>query len=342
MSLVIRRLDTASRERWDYFVDNCPEATFFHKSGWKRVIEEAFGHPTYFFYAQQNGRVVGVLPLVHVRSMLFGNSLVSTPFCVYGGIVAENDTASDMLRQHACELAKELDVDSLELRHQQYCDSDWLRKELYVTFKKSIPQDPEQVLLSIPNKQRAVVRKGIKSGLSYSEGWHGGRMHKVYSESVRNLGTPVFSRHYFDILRDEFGEDCRSLMIQHDGVDVAGVLSFYFKDEVLPYYAGSTSASKGLHAHGYMYWALMKSAAQQGVGSFDFGRSKIDTGSYSFKKNWGFKPTPLSYEYHLVNSDTIPNVNPTNPKYGLLIKAWRNLPLPIANTVGPWLAKSLG
>lgn len=342
MSVVIRGLDNASLARWDCFVESHAKATFFHKSGWKRVIEEAFGHRTYFFYAQEDGRVVGVLPLAHVKSVLFGSSLVSTPFCVYGGILAESKEVSDTLRLHACELAKELNVDSLELRHQQHSESDWLRKELYVTFKKSITPEPEEVLLSIPNKQRAVVRKGIKSGLSSGEGWHGRRMHNVYSESVRNLGTPVFTRYYFDILRDEFGDDCRSLMIQHKGIDVAGVLSFYFKDQVLPYYAGSTNASKGLHAHGYMYWALMKNASEQGYRTFDFGRSKTDTGSYSFKKNWGFKPEPLYYEYHLVNSDTIPNVNPTNPKYELLIKAWKNLPLPVANTIGPWLAKSLG
>lgn len=342
MTIIIRRLDTASRDRWDTFVDNSCRATFFHKSGWMRVIEEAFGHKTHFLYAQDQARIVGILPLAHVKSLIFGSSLVSTPFCVYGGVIADDSHVSELLRRHACELAKELNVDSLELRHQHYCESDWLRKELYVTFKKTIESEPDQVLRSIPNKQRAVVRKGIKSGLSSGEGWHGKRMHNVYSESVRNLGTPVFTRHYFDILRDEFGEDCRSMMIQYKGVDVAGVLSFYYKDEVLPYYAGSTNASKGLHAHGYMYWALMKSAAQQGLKTFDFGRSKLGTGSYCFKKNWGFKPEPLCYEYHLVNSDSIPNHNPTNPKYELLIRAWKNLPLPVANTIGPWLAKSLG
>lgn len=342
MSVAIKKLDRSSLLAWDMFVEKSPRATFFHKSGWMRVIEEAFGHRTHFLYAEEDGLVVGVLPLAHVKSVLFGNSLVSTPFCVYGGIVADNKHISDLLRREACELARRLNVDSLELRHQEKSDSEWLRKDLYVTFKKSIVQDPDEVLLSIPNKQRAVVRKGIKSGLSAGEGWHGKRMHNVYSESVRNLGTPVFTKHYFDILRDVFGDDCRSLMIQHNGIDVAGVLSFYFRDQVLPYYAGSTNSSKGLHAHGYMYWALMKNASEQGLKTFDFGRSKVETGSYSFKKNWGFKPEPLYYEYHLVNSDSIPNVNPTNPKYDLLIKAWKNLPLPVANVIGPWLAKSLG
>lgn len=342
MPLTIETLSSQRCEHWDAFVDAHPQSTFFHRSGWKRVIEEAFGHRTFFLSAREGEKVVGVLPLAEVKSLLFGHSLISTPFCVYGGIVARDQEVEALLRKHACELAEDLKVDSLELRNLQSSNVDWPRKSLYVTFRREIPQDPDAVLGSIPNKQRAVVRKGIKAGLTAGEGWHGRRMFNVYAESVRNLGTPVFTPHYFDILRDEFGDDCRSLLIQHNGIDVAGVLSFYFKDQVLPYYAGSTAASRDLYAHGFMYWALMKNASEQGVNLFDFGRSKVDTGSYSFKKNWGFKPEPLDYQYHLVKSSEVPDVNPLNPKYQLFIKAWRNLPLVVANRFGPLLARSLG
>jgi len=342
MSLNISTLGGDTCEKWDDFVDSHPESTFFHRSGWKRVIEKAFGHKTYFLYAIEDQVVVGVLPLAHINSVVFGSSLVSTPFCVYGGIVANRPDVAQRLRQAACDIAKELKVNSLELRNLGCVDGDWPRKELYVTFRKQIVQDPEKVLLSIPNKQRAVVRKGIKAGLSSGEGWHSRRMFNVYAESLRDLGTPVFTRHYFDILREVFADDCRTLMIQHKGNDVAGVLSFYFRDQILPYYAGSTALSRGLHAHGYMYWSLMRNASEQGVKLFDFGRSKLNTGSYSFKKNWGFEPQALDYEYFLANTDSVPDVNPLNPKYQVFIKAWKNLPLPIANRFGPWLARSLG
>ncbi len=327
---------------WDEYLASHSQATFFHRVGWKEVVERAFGHRTYYLYACSDDGIVGVLPLVHVNSVLFGNSLISTPFCVYGGILADSPAISNQLRERASKLAEELGVDTLELRNLASSESGWIKKDLYVTFRKTLPEDGEAVLPFIPNKQRAVVRKGIKAGLTAEEGWHGRRMYNVYAESLRDLGTPVFGRNYFNILRDVFGEDCRSLMIQHEGRDIAGVLSFYFRDQVLPYYAGSTAASRGLHAHGYMYWALMKNAVDQGVKIFDFGRSKKGTGSYSFKKNWGFTPEPLDYEYLLVKSKSIPEVNPLNPKYQYFIRAWKALPLPVANRFGPLLARSLG
>ncbi|GAB3100084.1 FemAB family PEP-CTERM system-associated protein [Aestuariicella hydrocarbonica] len=342
MLLTLHYLQKDEFDHWDNFVMSSDKATFFHRAGWKTVLESAFGHKAYYIYVKFNNRVVGILPLGHIKSLIFGNSLVSTPFCVYGGIIAETAEVEAMLRNEACELAKRLNVNGLELRNLSKSDTGWPTKDLYVTFRKVIDTDHDVNMKSIPNKQRAVVRKGIKAGLTSDEGWHGEDIYKVYAESVRDLGTPVFPAKYFRILRQVFGDDCRSLMIRHEGKDVSGVLSFYFKDQVLPYYAGSTAASRGLYAHGFMYWELMRNACDQGVRVFDYGRSKVDTGSYSFKKNWGFTPEPLHYEYYLVKSETIPEVNPANPKYQVFIKAWKKLPLPMANTFGPWLARSLG
>ncbi|NIB43136.1 FemAB family PEP-CTERM system-associated protein [Pseudomaricurvus alkylphenolicus] len=342
MSLVVKELTSSDFKRWDDYVLSSAQATFFHKAGWKTVLEKAYGHDAHFFYAEQNGQVVGILPLGHIKSLLFGNSLTSLPFAVYGGIVADSSGAAELLRETACELADSLEVDSLEMRNCRPSGWNWPTKELYVTFRKEIVEDAEANLLAIPNKQRAVVRKGIKAGLQGEQGWDCDRIYRVYSESVRNLGTPVFPKKYFKVLREVFGDDCRSLMITHEAKDVAGVLSFYFKDQVLPYYAGSTAASRGLYAHGFMYYELMRRAGEEGVRVFDYGRSKVGTGSYSFKKNWGFKPEPLYYEYYLVKSKEIPEVNPANPKYQLFIEAWKRLPLAAANCFGPLLARSLG
>lgn len=346
MSLTLHYLPDApsgtEAQRWDAFVADAPAATFFHRAGWKCVLEQAFGHTAYFLYVMDGPGIVGILPLGHVRSLLFGNSLSSLPFCVYGGVVAESEAARRLLLQEACALAERLSVNSLELRSLQPVGENWPSNPLYVTFRKTLHDNHEANLKAIPNKQRAVVRKGISSGLQSEEGWHGDRMYNVYAESVRNLGTPVFPARYFRTLREVFGDDCRSLMITHEGKDVAGVLSFYFRDQVLPYYAGSTAASRDLYAHGFMYWELMRNACDQGIKIFDYGRSKVDTGSYSFKKNWGFEPEPLYYEHYLVKAESIPEVNPTNPKYQFFINAWKKLPLPMANTVGPLLSRSLG
>lgn len=343
MSVRVARLDGASASDWDAYVMTAQGATFFHRAGWKNVLENAFGHRTHYLYAERDGRIAGVLPLAEVRSLLFGHSLSSLPFCVYGGIVADDPEAGKALRAEACNLAESLGVDALELRNQCDSGSGWPVKELYFTFRKAIEDNDEANLKAIPNRQRAMVRKGIKEGL-HSE-WDDGveRLYRVYAESVRNLGTPVFSQKYFHTLRAEFGSDCSVLMITHEGVDVAGVMNFYFRDEVLPYYGGSTSASRALRGvNHFMYWELMRHSAAQGYRVFDFGRSKADTGPYSFKKNFGFEPQPLPYEYYLVNADSMPDVNPSNPKYKLLIETWSRLPLPVANFVGPFLARSLG
>lgn len=342
MDFQILELNETESARWDAFVEATPDATFFHRSGWKTVIEQVFGHPTHFLYAERDGQIEGILPLAQIKSFLFGNTLVSTPFCVYGGIIASHAEAAELLRKRACDLAQELRVDTLELRNLKPSGHGWLTKDLYVTFRKEIDPDPEINLKAIPRKQRAMVRKGINEGLESEtdNGWQ--RLYRVYSESVRNLGTPVFPASLFRILRQVFGDDCEVLMVTHEGQDIAGVMSFYFRDQVLPYYGGSISRARMLKGNDFMYWELMRRAGERGIRIFDYGRSKEGTGSYSFKKNWGFKPEPLYYENYLVKAASMPEINPMNPKYQLFIGAWKRLPLPIANLIGPMLARSLG
>ncbi|MFT6368088.1 MAG: FemAB-related protein (PEP-CTERM system-associated), partial [Bacteroidia bacterium] len=193
MTLTVRTLDRADIERWDAYVNATDAATFFHRAGWMLVLERAFGHRAHFLYAEDNGIIVAILPLAEVKSLLFGYSLSSLPFCVYGGIVADTEEAAELLRAEACSLAENLQVDALELRNKHSSKSGWPAKELYFTFKKTIDPDDDVNLKAIPNRQRAMIRKGIKEGLA-SE-WDDGtqRIYAVYSESVRNLGTPVFA-----------------------------------------------------------------------------------------------------------------------------------------------------
>ncbi len=339
---MIKTLDAANYEHWDDFVQNNSEATFFHLSGWKTVIERAFGHKTHFLYAENDGVITGILPLVHVKSLLFGNSLVSTAFCVYGGIVANNDEAYVALDKEACRLAQELGVDALEMRHREQKHPERPYKELYVTFRKTLDPDVERNMLAIPRKQRAMVRKGIEAGLVSVIDDSVERLHQAYSESVRNLGTPVFSKKYFQLLKEVFGEQCEVLSVEHNGQLIASVMNFYFKDEVLPYYGGGTELARDLKGNDFMYWEVMRRAVEKGVKIFDFGRSKVGTGSYSFKKNWGFVPEPLFYEFYLVKATELPDINPLNPKYQLFIAAWKRLPLLVSQFIGPFLSKDLG
>jgi FemAB-related protein (PEP-CTERM system-associated) len=340
--LEIRHLDNARRGEWDAFVDGCLEATFFHRSGWKDVIERSFGHRCYFLFAESQGIIRGILPLVHINSRLFGRSLVSSGFSVYGGPVALDAHTRHALDSEALRLAEQLNVDCLEYRLRAPAHTDWACKsELYVTFRKDLDPDPEKNLLAIPRKQRAMVRKGIKLGLEGEIDQTTDRFFALYAESVRNLGTPVFSRKFFRTLKDVFGPDCEILTVVHDGQAVAGVMSFLFRDEVLPYYGGGGIAARAVAGNDFMYWDVMRRACERGARVFDFGRSKRGTGSFSFKKHWGFEAVPLHYEYKLVRGREIPEINPTNPKYQALISMWRRLPLPVANFLGPFISRDL-
>jgi FemAB-related protein (PEP-CTERM system-associated) len=338
----VQRLSPEYEQQWDEYVEACPQATFFHRSGWKKVIENAFRHRTYYLYTEAGGTITGVLPLGHIRSRLFGNALISVPFCVYGGIATEDEEARRLLESAACELARDLKVDFLEMRNRQPGHAEWPTKQLYVTFRKAIDPDPQQNLLNIPRKQRAMVRKGVDAGLESEFDQTTDRLYSAYSESVRNLGTPVFSRSYFNLLREVFRDCSDILTITHRGQLVGSVLSFYFRDEVLPYYGGGTSHARQLKGNDFMYWELMRRSSERGIRLFDYGRSKVGSGSWSFKKNWGFEPSPLYYEYYLVKASQMPDISPMNPKYRLFISAWKRLPLSTTRLIGPLLARNLG
>jgi len=345
-TLTVKQLvhgDRAEAARWDVFVSSCASATFFHKAGWQQVISDVFRHKCYFLYAERAGVIEGVLPLGHVNSLLFGNSLVSLPFAVYGGVAANNVEAAQVLEAEAQKIARQLGVDYLELRNLEQRHPDWPTQDLYVSFRKVLDADVEANMLAIPRKQRAMVRKGIKNGLRSEIDVTADRFFSLYADNVHRHGTPAMPKRYFETLLQVFGKDCEVLTaVDGNGRPLSSVLSFYFRDEVLPYYAGDDLSARDLAANDFKYWELMRRACERGLRIFDYGRSKQGTGSYSFKKNWGFEPQPLYYEYCLYKRDSIPQNNPNNAKYKLLIETWRKMPIGLANWLGPFIVRNLG
>ncbi|MBL8424415.1 MAG: FemAB family PEP-CTERM system-associated protein [Candidatus Accumulibacter phosphatis] len=343
--MAIRHLSSDDRvavARWDAFVDACPEASFFHKAGWQRIVSEVFRHRTYFLYAERAGLIEGVLPLAQVKSLLFGNSLTSLPFAVYGGVAAASAAAVEALEREAQALARQLGVAHLELRNVRRRHAEWPLQDLYVRFRKDLVPDVEANMQAIPRKQRAMVRKGIKNGLSSEIDNDCRRFFALYADNVHRHGTPAFSRRYFEALQQVFGADCEILtVVEGSGRPLSSVLSFYFRDEVLPYYAGDEISARELAANDFKYWELMRRSCERGLKVFDYGRSKQGTGSYAFKKNWGFEPQPLFYEYCLYRRDSVPQNNPANAKYRLLINTWRRLPVGLANWLGPFIVRNL-
>jgi FemAB-related protein (PEP-CTERM system-associated) len=341
--LRVRGLTDEDRVRWEDFVHRCPDATFFHRVGWKDVVEECFGHTTHYLLAERDAQIIGVLPLAEVKSFLFGHALVSLPFCAYGGVAAVETEAVTALHGVARQLGEKIGVEHLELRHRAVREANWPQQDLYVTFRKAILPKVADNLASVPRKQRAMVRKGIARNLVSRIDADLDDFFALYADNVHRHGTPPLAKRYFEVLRRTFDRDCEVLTVTDPhGRAVSSVLSFYFRDEVLPYYAGDVAAARDLAANDFKYWELLRRACERGLRVFDFGRSKRGTGAFAFKKNWGLEPSPLAYEYCLYRRERIPENNPLNPKYRMLMALWRRLPISVANLVGPHLVKGLG
>jgi FemAB-related protein (PEP-CTERM system-associated) len=283
------------------------------------------------------------MPLAETKSRLFGHALVSLPFAVYGGPAAIDFASKEALLAAAEHLAGTLDVDYLEVRGRASTCRGWPGQDLYVTFRKEILDDVDANMLAIPRKQRAMVRKGMKNGLRSEIDTTVERFYALYTDNVHRHGTPPFSRRYFNRLKETFGASCEVLtVVDREDNPVSSVLGFYFRDEVLPYYAGDTTDARDLAANDFKYWELMRRACERGVRWYDYGRSKRGTGSFDFKKNWGFEPTPLAYEYRLLKRERVPENNPLNPKYAAFIALWRRLPRSVVNRLGPMIVRNLG
>jgi FemAB-related protein (PEP-CTERM system-associated) len=336
-------MDSQTAAQWDAFVRAHPDGTFFHRAGWSSVASKSFGHRAHYLTARDGGAITGILPLIEIRSRIFGHALISTAFCVGGGPLCTRDDALPRLFADMDALARKLGVSYVELRDTAATLPGWQKRDdLYAGFSAPIAQDEAENLKQIPRKQRAVVRKAIAAGYTVTIDAGLDSFFDLYARNMRDHGTPALPGRFFAALLDTFGSDCEILTIHHAGTPVSSVLSYFTPDRVLPYYTGSLPQARTLGTNDFMYWSLMRRAIQRGCRTFDFGRSKVGTGPYHFKQNWGFFPRPIAHQYRLYGRSALPNITPTNPRYALFINAWQRLPLPLANALSPLLSRSLG
>ena len=352
--IVVKSYSEGSRGEWDSFVLSSPSSSLFHLTAWKDSVEKAFGHKPHYIMAVRDEEIRGVLPLFEVKSRLFGHALTSVPFGVYGGVSALDQEASKTLARSAEALARAIGVDYLELRNdspQASGDkeegplssppSPWHSKDLYVTFRRPIYETVEKNMEAIPRKQRRMIRQGQKelsSAIGRTELLE--EFYRIYARNVRDLGSPVFPFSFFSALMENF-QDSFILSITKGGKMVAGVFTFVFRDTVMPYYGAGLREYFEYAVNDFMYWELMRWGCESGYKVFDFGRSKKETGSFHFKRHWGFEPEGLDYRFYLVNAREMPNVSPVNPKYRLFINVWKRLPFPVANWLGPKLVRGI-
>lgn len=339
--------------RWDEFVYTQGEATFFHLWKWRDVLYRSFGYRPAYLTVEDRGTLCGILPLFLVRSLLFGKSAVTIPLGVYGGPIATCAEVETVLIQKAKQVARSHGAKYLEIRGNPYrinvpafvCSApneNFKQKDLYVTFIAGIDPDVAVNLSRIPRKQRRMLRQGEKHGLKFS---HDNRriqeFYNVYAASVRNLGTPVYPYDYFLRLAEAFGEQCKVFLVDYENKAIAAVMSFFFKDQVLPYYGGALREWFHVAPSDFMYWELLSYGAKHECRVFDFGRSKLGTGSFDFKRHWGFEARPLPYWYQSLNGQEIPDTSPLNPKLQWAIRIWRNLPLGLTKGLGPLIARHI-
>ncbi len=319
----------------------------FQRPAWLQAIERATEQRGVMLLARDPAsRLVGVLPLTHMRSALFGKAMVSSGFAVDGGVLADGDQVAEALAQAGWALAWDNGCASMELRGGKLPQQGWaLKSGTYVGFSRPLARDDEAELLAIPKKHRAELRKALESGLDFSVGRDAAfraAHYGLFARSVHRLGTPVFPRALFDRVLDAFGDAADIALICKDGKPVSSVLSLWHGDAVMPYWQGAADEARGLRSNELLYFRLMSLARERGFARFDFGRSKVGTGPAAWKKNWGFDPVPLTYAARTADGSAPRDVNPLSPRYRRKVEIWKKLPLPVANLVGPWLARGLG
>jgi FemAB-related protein (PEP-CTERM system-associated) len=333
----VKPFELGAERRWDRFVLEHPRASFFHLIGWKRIIEKTFGHKARYFYCERNNEITGIAPIFECSNWLIGRCFISIPLAAYGGIVAVDAESEQALLDHSKRMAQSAWAEYLELRHRDGGLLDGFHaNQLYVTFNAPLFPDAASNLKRLPKDTRYMIRKAEKGGLRAQRGAEQlDVFYELFAQSMHRLGTPVFPRALFRNILDEFPEQTQLMLVYNGANAVTGVLSFFFRDTILPYYAGATREATRLAANNFMYWELIKTAGEQGFRTFDFGRSKKGTGAFAFKSQWNMNAEPLDYQVFRVKRKTNPNFSPINPKFEMAIRLWQNLPLPVTKWLGP-------
>lgn len=335
--------DADAASRIDRFVMETGGSPF-HRPLWLRAVECGTGQCAMGLLAENCGDIVGWLPLTEVHSPLFPRALVSSGFGVSGGPLATRTDIAHRLCEAAAELAVRRSCASVELRGGAVPSGWHIRMDSHANFCAPLAHDDDAQLLAIPRKQRAEIRKGLQQNLTVSFGrdeWHRAAHYAVYAESVRNLGTPVFPRSLFDAVLDAFGNDADILVVSQDGVPQSAVLTLYHNGAAMPYWGGGIWDARRTRSNEVMYYRLMCHARERGCTQFDFGRSKVGSGAFAYKKNWGFEAEPLAYGSWTASGAKARDVDPTSTAYSSKIALWKKLPLAVSNRLGPIIARGL-
>jgi FemAB-related protein (PEP-CTERM system-associated) len=344
MSMNVKTYDDEDGSAWDAYVASHSGSANYHLYGWRDVITRSFGHRSYYLTARNiRNEISGLLPLVYIKSSLFGRYLVSLPFFNYGGLLSSDDESAASLLNESRRMLADLRAEYVEFRHWEMLSGGFRTKEHKVTMILGLEADEEAQWKALDAKVRNQVRKALKCGLTVISG-HLDLMdgfYEVFSRNMRDLGTPVYDKNFFRNILETFPETTHIISIMMGDKTVASGILTWFRDTLEVPWASSISDYRDMCPNNLLYWEAIKFAISNGSARFDFGRSTPGEGTFRFKKQWGSKPVQLYWQYLLGREGEVPHLNPDNPKYGLAIRVWRHLPLTVANSLGPRIVRSI-
>ena len=328
---------------WNAFVASHPRATQYHQHEWPALIARSFGHRAIPLAAFRDGRVVGVLPLVLMESWLFGRFLVSLPFLNYGGVLGDTEDIEKALWDRAVETAREERAAYFEARHVTPHTFVAQRKQHKVTMILDLAPTIEAQWEAFDPKLRNQIRKAERSGLTARIGGASDLpdFYDVFARNMRDLGTPVYGRRFFEEVLRAFPDSCRIFSVQSGRTVVAAGMALAFRDILEVPWAASRWDYRPLCPNNLLYWELIQDAIKSGLRRFDFGRSTPGEGTYKFKEQWGAKPIPLAWEYWLPESRPLPDLSPKNAKYRAAIGVWKRLPVGLTKWLGPSIVRGI-
>ncbi len=338
-------LDGAERiKQWDDYVASHPEGSIYHLTAWQLLISKQFGHSSSYLYSlDDKQKINAVLPVVQLKSRLFGNYMVSVPYFNYGGALADTAQLATGLMAEAGNIAQKNNASHVEFRDTQTYEGNWGLREDKVVMLLDLPSESETLWKDIGTKVRAQIKRPQREPVSVK---HGGLdllddYYQVFAQNMRDLGTPVYAKSFFKFILEAFPDNAHIICVYHNNKPAAVGFLLGYKNRMEIPWASALREFNRISVNMLLYWEVLKYSIEQGYTQFDFGRSTINAGTYRFKKQWGAKPRQLYWHYWLSEGQDVPRLNPDNPKYKLVIAVWQKLPVWLTKIIGPPIVKNL-
>ena len=341
--LQIRLAGQNDYQRWNNYVRRNSEASPYHLAAWSLAIATAYKHKQFNLIAEQQGQILGVLPLCLLALPLSKGFLCSVPFCDVGGCLSENEEVRHKLMEAALEIAGRYKVSVLQIRNRSPARSEIDPKYAgKVSMLLSLPESSDILLASFKSKLRSQISKAQKNGLTFRIGRKTKELNQFYqvlTVNMRNLGSPVHSIKWFDSIRKQYADDMVIGIVSKDDIPVGAGMMLIVEDKAAIPWASTLSEYNRLAPNMLLYWNLLKYATDKHCTVLDFGRSSYGGGTFKFKKQWGANPVPLDWKSYLVDGKATEHGAALRTLRKIFEKVWRRLPLPLANTPGPHIRK---